>query len=351
MTPVDDPLAEIAGPPTTLVLDDEPDGPWPGPPDWEFYTLSHDGLGAVAVVAEAAPASFFSVSSGRGLWGYAQTPPLPAGGVPFTEQGLAASPPGHLEGRNVRLAGIFRSPINLVDEMADEFVYEIILGVRFLAPNFSYVGARVRAEWVAGVWTTPIAVEAVSAAGAVPSVLASAPLPGLADPLDFWRNYTSVDLEAVVRGAVLDVNLSDVRLTTAGVASSGPSKPFIQVRCYNRTGSTFVSVPVIEAFQFQSLRDLEALGPPPKLPGDQDLEAIGVLPAIRAPLQELLDQGFVKRVGARRFEALLDFDAEVFDQTWTIKQGELLHSREEFVGQLFVAVSRDLAHERGRSGL
>jgi hypothetical protein len=339
-------LAPVAGEPITFDFSDEPDGPLPGL--WETYVLDTDAVDDVAVAAEAAPGSYYSVQGGLGFWQYSKVPVAPPPATPFAERGVAASPSGTLEGRNARAAVIAASPVGLLDESQDEFFYEITLGLRFNSGTYSWVGGRMRARWAAGVWVEPLAVEAVQAVGQAATVLAAATIEPLPDPVDFWRVHSQVELEVVVREDEVLVNVGGIWQALATFSASGPAQVVLDVRVYHLTAGVITPLPAIAALQLQSLRDLEKLGPPPQLPGDHDLEGIGVLPTLRAPLGELLEQGYLKRVGARRFEALLDFQAEVDEQRWFIRAGELLHAREPWVGQQFVPVTRDLKHERDR---
>ena len=109
------------------------------------------------------------------------------------------------------------------------------------------------------------------------------------------------------------------------------------------------------ALQIQSLRDLERLGPGPQLPGDVLMET-PTLPTIQLPLQDLLDNSFLKRIGSRRFQATQEFLADVGGLASTggnrvlVREGEVLHAREPFVGQALVPVTRDLAFQRERGG-
>jgi len=343
-------LAEIAGLPTTLDLVDVPDGPFPGL--WEFYALDVDALGNVDTQIEPSPDTFYTVQDGLGFWRYARAPVIPGPGTPYSERGVAASPSAVLEGRNARVSAILVSPTELLDELKDdELFYEVTIGLRFDTMAYTWVGGRMRARWAAGVWVEPLAVETVQAVGQVATVLTSVVVEPLPDPVDFWRTHPKVEVEVTLRGTMLEVAVGGVWRTAATVPSAGPTKVVLFVRAYRRRSVFITPVPTIAAVQFRSLRDLEKLGPPPQLPGDADMEAIGVLPTLRAPMQQLLDQGYFKQVGARRFEALLDFQAEVDEQRWFIRKGEWLHAREEWVGQPFLPVTRDLARERERGSL
>ena len=343
------PLAEIAGEPTTFDLSDEPDGPMPG--QWEFYALDVDVAGDVTVESEVNPTFYYTVKDGLGFWRYTRSPVLPPPATAFSERGVAASPSAVLEGRNARASVIAVSPTEALDDTQDELFYEIGVGFRLDPTSYSWVGARMRARWSGGSWVEPVAVEVVQAAGQAAVVLASATIEPLPDPVDFWRVHPRVEVVATLRGTTLEVEVGGVWRTAATVPAIGPAKPVVFARAYTRLGAFVSPFPTIAAIQFRSLRDLEKLGPPPQLPGDQDLEVIGVLPTLRAPIQELLDGGYLKQVGARRFAALLDFTAEVGEQRWAVRQGELLHARERWEGQAFVPVTRDLAHERARGGL
>jgi len=345
----DQQLAPIAETPFTFDFSDELDGPLPGL--WESYVLDTDAAGDVVVTAEPIPADLYSVLGGLGFWEFVRTPVSPGPGVPFTEQGVAAGPSATLEGRNARVSIIAVSPTSILDDTQDELFYEIAVGLRFEVLGHLWVGGRMRARWAAGAWVEPLAVEVVRADGQAPVVLAAAAVEALPDPADFWRVHPTVELEVVLRDQMVAVKVGGVWQTSAAVPAYGPAKAVLFARVYHLAGAVLTPIPAISAMQIQSLRDLGKLGPPPQLPGDSDMESIGVLPTLRAPISDLLEKGYLKRVGSRRFEALVDFQAEVAEQRWFIRQGELLHAREPYVGQALVPVTRDLAHERGRGSL
>jgi hypothetical protein len=347
LAPTAKPLAPIGGLPTTFDFTDEPSGPFPGP--WEFYRLQHPASGNVNFQVEPQPTLYYKIVDGVGFWVYTRNP---LGGVIFNERGVAASPSGILVGRNARVAVILRSPAVLLGDKTDSFFYEVTLGLRFDADQSAFVGGRARAQWAGGVWTEPLALEAVQATNKQdPVVLASATIEPEPDPVDHWRANDRMELEVVVRDTTMDVALNGVWRTSATIPADGPAKPILIIRVYNRFGALIAPVATLLAFQLQSLRDFSKLGPPPQLPGDVALEGIGILPTLRAPLPELLELGLLKRVGSRRFEALDDIEAVVGSQSWMVRKGEVLHAREPFVGQALVPVTRDLAHERGRGGL
>lgn len=354
LVPTEDPLAIVGGLPTSFDFTDEPNGPLPGL--WETYVLDTDAAGAVVVSAEPDPPSRYKILDGLALWNYARSPAVPAPATAFQERGVAAGPSGVLVGRNARVRAILVSPVGLPNPKAAEFFYEIVLGLRFDATNYSYVGGRVRARWAAGVWVEPITIEAVQATGQAPSALATAPSPDLPDNVDAWRASPTIELAVTVSYDQVDVEVNGVWQTSATIPTDGQPKMVLEMRVYNRLGAFIAPIPVLAALSIQSLRDLERLGPPPQLPGDSLMES-ATLPMLQMPVQDLLDSGFLKRIGARRFQATQEFLADVGGLSSTggnrilVREGEVLHARERFEGQALVPVTRDLAFQRGRGGL
>ena len=167
---VAEPTSQVGGPPITFDLTDEPDGPLPG--CWETYVLDTGVAGDVTVSAEGSPDVYYRVLSGLGLWAYTRAPVISGVGVPFQERGVAAGPAGVLVGRNARMAVVLASPMTLLGDKDEELFYEVSLGLRFTTAPYGFVGGRARAKWEAGVWTTPMALEAVMAIGQAPTVLA-----------------------------------------------------------------------------------------------------------------------------------------------------------------------------------
>jgi len=348
LVPVEDPLSPVGGLPTSFDFSDEPNGALPGL--WETYILDTDAAGNVAVSAEPDPPSWYKILGGLGLWNYSRSPAIPPPASAFQERGVAASPSGVLVGRNAQVRAILLSPVGLPNPKATEFFYEVVLGLRFNTTDYSYVGGRARARWVSGVWVEPITVEAVQASGQAPAVLATAPSPDLPDDVDAWRASPNIELSVTVRYDRVDVSVNGVWQTFATVPADGPPKIVLEMRVYNRLGAFITPVPVLAALSLQSFRDLERLGPPPQLPGDLEMEA-ATLPMLRLPIQGLLDVSFLKQIGARRFQATRDFEAEDRELRILVREGEVMHAREPFVGQALVPVTRDLAFQRNRGGL
>lgn len=336
-------VSEVAGEPVTFDFSDEPNGPLPG--GWEFYILT-TMAGAVDVDPEPAPAVRFRVLDGLGLWNYLRQPTV---GDPFQEQGAAASPSGILVGRNARATAILKAPTELLDLNSDAFFYEVTLGLRFDSDQYSYVGGRARAQWSSGAgWVEPLALEAVRAAGQAPVVLASASAGAGADPADIWRVSDQMELEVVLRGSTMQVTLSGVLLVEAAVTADGPAKVVLEIRAFNKTGGMISAVPTLRALQLQSLRDMERLGPIPQLLGAVDQEAPQVEGTHYLPLAEWLEGGLVKRMGSRQFEAVQDFDAEIFEVKLGLRIGDVVRAVEPYKGQALTASVIDLAAARGR---
>lgn len=336
------PIAEVAGDPVTFDFSDEPDGPLPG--RWEFYILTTTA-GLVAVTPEPDPDMYFRVVGGLGLWDYLRQP---AAGDPFQEQGAAASPTGILVGRNARATAILRAPTELLDTKADSFFYEVALGLRFESDHYSFVGGRARAQWVGGVWTEPLALEAVQATGQAPAVLSSATIEPDPDPVDTWRVTNQMELEVILRGTALEVSLSGVVLTTATVPADGTAKVVVLIRAYNKTGTLVSAAPTLVALQLQSLRDLERLGPIPQLLGAVDHEAPQLETTKYLPVAEWLELGFIKRRGSRQFVTVEDFDAEILEVKLGLRVGDVIRAVEPYRGQQLTASVLDLAAARGR---
>lgn len=345
-------VSQVGGQPVTFDLTNEPDGPLPGL--WESYILDTDAAGDVAVSPEPTQDLFYRVRDGLGLWAYTRAPTLPGVGVPFQERGVAAGPSGVLVGRNASLAAIVVAPPTLLGDTDDEFFYEVTLGLRFTTAPYAFVGARVRSRWLSGSWVEPLALEAVQASGQDPVVLQASipdPEPNL---MDYWRASPLAELTLTVRGSEMVIGMNGIWQTSASVPADGPAKPVVVIRVYGRRAALLSARPVLAALQVRSLRDLERLGPPPQLPGDSTMEA-PTLPMIQLPLQDLLDVGLLRRIGARRFQATQEFLADVGGLSTggnrvLVRDGEVLHARERFEGQALVPVTRDLAFQRNRGG-
>lgn len=341
----DNPLAEVAGEPVTFYFTDEPNGPLPGL--WEHYALEHDGAGAVVWGAEPVPNTFFRIVNGVGLWDYTRAPALPGPADPFSERGYAAAPRGVLEGRNARVSVVARQPVPLVDGDADELTYSVGIALRFDPATGSWVGARMRAVWQSGVWVTPLILEVVRATGGDPVVLDSIVPTPTPDLLDIWTTQPNAELEVTLRGGTLTATLNGVVEIEAQVPADGPAHTALLVEAHNRIGAGIDAVPVVVAFQAQSLRDLERLGPPPQIPGASHLEAPS-FPMIALPLRELLDANIIKQISGRQFQFETDAEVAVRHLTFAFNQGEVVRAHEKLSTQPFVPCTRDLHYERSR---
>lgn len=351
LIPVDKPLAEIAGEPTTFDFSDEADGPLPG--TWEFYALDHDGVGGVAFLAEPDPPAFFRVVGGLGLWDYTRAPVVPGPTDPFGERGVVAGPSGVLEGRNGRATAILRQPLALLDDNADEFRYEVTVALRLDPVAARWVGARMRAVWQAGVWVEPLVLEVVTADGGEPTVLVTVvPDPiDTPEPMDIWANQINAELEVEVRDTTLTATLSGILVATGQVpAETGGNQPALFIAAYNRSGATIMAVSTLVAAQFASLRDFSRLGPPPTVLGSMDLEAPD-FPMIRLPIRDLIANGFLRQVRGRQFRFTQDVEVEVQHQKFLFDAGEVVRIREKLSNQDLVPATRDLHFERSKKRL
>lgn len=341
---IPNPLSQIAGDPTSFDFTDEPDGPIPG--SWEFYQLTTTA-GAVAGGAEPSPSTYYKVKNGLGLWAYTRSP---VSGDPFLEQGVAASPSSTLEGRNSRVAAFFVNPVPLLGPGADEFVFEVIVGVRLEDEGTRFVGGRARAHWTSGGgWAPALAVEAVQALSAAPTVLSSATLPETVKDTDLWTNSSQHEVEVEIREGSLTVTFDGHVQTSAVVPADGPGKALLLARVYNRFGTSIVPQPALIGMQLQSLRDAVRLGPAPQLPGDVGYEA-PQLPIRELPASVLLDGALWKRVGARVFEAKTDQEHDVGGNSYVFDEGDLVRATERVQGQFLIPVVPALDRIRGRRG-
>lgn len=339
------PVSVVGQPQVVLDFAGLPDGPFP--PGWVRVLLADDGTGVKTGVSEPTPDTYFKVAGGLGWWDYTRVPAVPGPSVPFDEHGYAASPVGVLTSRDARVGVSFVSPPRLLDIGADEFVLEVIVGLRASDDATVFVGARARAEWSAGIWTTPIALEIVQASGGLPVVLVSAVFDDLNTPIDAWLANPFGELLATLREGTFVAALNGIAEISAAVPDAGGQQPFVFVRVFNRTGSTLVSPPSVAEVRLLSLRDAENPGPTPAIAGDWSLVA-PQLPMTRLPLQGLTDADLFARKGARVFEAVKDVEIDVMGTKNLFRQGERVIAVEPFVGQDLVPIYADLAGQRAR---
>lgn len=340
--PVTSPASVVNGGPISFEFSDEGNNPLPGP--WAFLVLADDGFGNKSTTAEtvAEAPQRFRVVEGVAGWFYRRAPSLPGPGVAYEEHGALASPQSILTGRNGEVAVVFRAPPLVQDETADEFKFELLIGLRASADLTTYVGGRVRAEWAAGVWTTPLAVEAVSAAGLAPVVLATAPLPDIPDLIDVWDSTPTHELKVTVRNGALSVELDGHILATAAIPDNASVTPFILVRAWNRKGATLDPVASLLGIALRTLRDPARLGPPPQILGDIDLEN-PTLPRVHLPLEDMVAKGIFKRQGSRSFVATQDVN---IDDVIAFETGDVVRATEPYEGQLLTVCVVDLAQLR-----
>ncbi len=344
---VDQPLSEIAGEPTTFVFTDEPDGRLPGL--WGFFALEHDGAGGVVWSEEPTPNAFFRVAGGFGLWDYTRAPSLPGPTDPFSERGYVATPLNVLEGRNARASVILRQPEVLLDDSADEFVWRAAIALRLDSQGPAWVGARMRAEWAAGVWTSELVLEIIVEDGTGETVVATASLPEFPDLVDVWRTQDQAELEVELRDTTLKATVSGVISVEAQVPGVNRAQVALLFEVFNRFGATLVAPPSVIAAQFQSLRDFSALGPPPQLPGALHLEAPEFAEMFPLPVLDLFAKKLIKRLRGRQIQFLQDTSVEIPGSgTFVFNQGEVVRLREKLSSQEFVPSTRDLHYERTR---
>lgn len=345
--PVSQPLSEVGGPPTSWDFTDEPNGPLPGL--WETYSLEHDGLGGMTWAPEPAPGTYFRVLDGKALWQYERTPALPGVGVPYSERGYVAGPSGVLEGRNARVSLIARQPIALLDGTADEFEWIVGIALRLDPSRGRFVGARMRAHWQAGSWVTPLILESIYADGGEVMVGSSVTPTAEPDLLDVWRTQPTTELVVELRGADMVATLGGIIALVAQVpADNFDPQAAIFSSVYNRAGTTIAPLPSIVGVSFQSLRDLERLGPPPQIPGALHLEAPD-FPMMKLPIRALLDAGIVQQLRGRQFKFLTATTVEVQHQTFFFEAGEVVRIHEKLASQDFIPSTRDLNFERTRT--
>jgi len=341
LTPVDDPLSEVGDEPVSFVFTDEADGPLPGPV-WEPYIVTT--AADVTLQPEPAQDTYFQVQSGYGLWNYT----VPGAGI---EQGALIGMGGILSGRNSRVSLFFRSPAAMYDLTADSFDADLAVLLR-LGPEGSpsYVEARVTVRWTrAGGWTLPLRMTiSKKDPGTLPVVLASVD-PTSPDPVDTWKGTSLVELEAEIRGTALTLRVGGIHELTATVDADGAdNRVGIYGAVFNTLAAVDTPVPSLVGIQLQSLRDLERLGPIPQLGGTVGREAPQIEGIRYLPLEEWLELGYLKREGSRRFVALTDFDAEVFEVRIGLRTDDVLRAIEPHRGQQLTACILDLASARGR---
>lgn len=347
LTPVAQPVSLVGGDPTSFVFTDEPSGPLPG--HWEFFNVQTAG-GVPSTEPEPTPEDFFSIQDGFALWRYTRNPLV---GDPFDERGYLASPANVVSGRNVRASVIARTPVDFLDISQDSLVYEVAVVVRGNDDLTDYIGARMSAARSAGVWTTPIALEVIRAVpGAAPAVLEAATFDPDPDPADLWGAAPGglIELEVEVRDGLITASLGGV-VQVSATAPDGGSKVGVFVKAYQEAGGFRTVAPVLAGVSALTLRDLAKLGPPPQVEGGRHIEAPQIERIYEMPLTEWLEAGWLKRVGARQFEALIDFDAEVLDSRFGIRVGDLIRCAEPYVGQALTKAVIDLHAERGRGSL
>jgi len=347
------PVSTIAGTPTSFNFSDEQDGPLPGL--WGFFALDVDGGGLVSAETETSVNAYYRIINSLALWDYTRSPTV--GGPPYAERGVLASPSGILASHNARSFILVKAPTELLDTTQDELFWEVTLALRFDPTNYSYIAARARARWEAGVWTTPLALEAISVVGTnAPTVLAE--LVGVDDiappkPAEVWTTQEFAELSIEVRDTTMVVGLNGIYELSVQVPATARIGVGIELRVYNRKGALLTALPSLQALSVQSLRDLSRLGPPPQIDGGPRLDA-PVFPILRVPVQDMMNQSppLLRQISGRQFEALVSFVAEVpgFSR-FRVDEGEVLRATEKYVGQTFVPMIRDLAAQRARKGL
>lgn len=292
------------------------------------------------------PTSAWSMASGCG------STPAPrrclVWAPPTRSVGSWWGPANALEGRNARVSVSARQPFLLVDEDADEFYYSVGIAMRLDPTRPRWVGARMRARLLAGVWTVPMVLEVVGADGGEETVAASIVPPAEPNPLDLWRVQPSVELEVELRGPTLIATVGGVLVLEAQVPDDNyDSQVAVMVQVYNRAGAVLVPVPSINVVTVQSLRDLTRLGPPPQIPGGLHLEAPD-FPMMKLPIRDLLDQKLIKQLRGRQFQFVQETEVEVQHQKFRFNEGEVVRILEKLSSQDFIPSTRDLHFERTR---
>lgn len=356
LTPAADPRCDVGGQPTSYIFSDEPDGPLPGV-HWEPYSFAVDAAGDITAAPEAVQDSYFRVQNGFGLWNYSRSPAVPGPGTPYVERGHGIALGGVLAGRNARVSVLFREPSGLVDEAQDEFYLRVGVMLRFspsIQPSVQFVEGAVLAYWLNGAWVTPLSVRAYRKDAGSPPVMLAGADPTEPRPVDTWRAGPGgrAELEVSVRDAALRVELNGVVAVEAAVPDAGAdNRVVVAAQAWNRAGAVLTPIPVMVGVQLQSLRDLGRLGPPPALPGSVNMEAPQLDSVYYLPIREWLEASYLKRIGGRQFEALVDLDADVEGTRIGLRVGDILRAVEPYEAQEFTRVVRDLAAHRGRGGL
>lgn len=339
----------VGGDPTSFVFSDEPDGPLPG--HWEFFVVQTNA-GVISTEPEPTPGAYFSVQGGFGWWRYVRAPLI---GDLFDQRGYLASPANVVTGRNARVSVVARHPRGILDVSQDSLSYEVAAVVRGNNDLTSYVGARMRAEWAAGVWTTPIALEVIQATpgGGPPVVLAAAAIELEPDPSDIWAAGPDglAELVAEVRDGTITATLNGVLQVSATAPDLAGSKVGVFAKALHTSGTLRTVPPILAGVAAQTLRDLSKLGPPPQVEGGRHIEAPQIERIYPMPLAEWLDLKWVKRTGARQFEVLADFDAEVLETRFGLRTGDVIRCAEPYVGQSLTKAVLDLHASRGRGSL
>jgi hypothetical protein len=350
LVPISSPVSKVSAAPIVLDLTTEPDGGLPG--SWSYVILADDGAGNKSSTIDATPTFFYRVLDGRGLFNYTRGPTIPAPSAPFTERGLVASVAGIIDGSQVELAAAFDPAPKLLDATQDEFTFEMLLGFRASEDLCSYVGGHVLAHWTqVGGWDVPIALEAVQAKGMTPVVLAAASFAALNNPQDAWLGGALAELRVNIRDGLMSVLFNGVTQVQAPVPDVGGAIPVILLRAWNRLGTVITPVPCLAGLSFQTLRDLERLGPPPQIVGEQTLVTPQISPVKTLPVARLMREGVIRRVGPRTFvfeQALTAPMFGVFRSSWNV--GEKFVTIEPYVGQEDCGVVADLADIRSARG-
>jgi hypothetical protein len=347
--PLTNPRSEVGQAPVVLDFTTEPDGPFPGA--WSFFVLSDDGAGNKTSTPEPTPLPFFRTRAGRGLWNYQRSPVLPPVGVAYDEHGLIASVAGVINGSQAELAIAFDPPPTLLDARQDEFAFEALLGFRASLDLTTYIGGRVRAHWNSATgWDTPIVLETVQAVKKVPTAISTAIFPVYNDPEDAWLGGKLAELRVNVRNGLLTATFNGVVSTEAAIDDGLGGVPVILVRAWNRRGLLITAVPCVAGLSFQTLRDLERLGPPPQIIGEQSLITPQISPVLMLSIPDLMDKGFLKRTGPRVFVFTQDVQANIRGTETLFNEGDQVITIEPFTGQETCGVIRDLAAIRNARG-
>lgn len=130
-------------------------------------------------------------------------------------------------------------------------------------------------------------------------------------------------------------------------ATGGDATPLVWVKVFNRYGSLVVSAPSIAGLELQTLRDLDKLGGIFPIPGDSELDTPLAAITMKLPLADLMNKGYVSRIGGRVWKVLQDVDVTVYGSPVGLRTGDIIKATEPYHNQELVPFVFDLAYDRG----